>query len=315
MDTSVAGAVFRSGRSERFDDARGRLQIGASEIGQEAESALFVPMTFRGSTVGVLAAFDRTSGGSSFTREDENLLRSFATSGATAVQTAQSVAEERLRHSMEAAEHERRRWARELHDETLQGLAGLNVLLETAATQGSEESLRSAVAQTTSEIRNQIHALRALIAELRPAALDELGLGAAIESLAERMRTVEGLDVELDVSADGALERFSPEVETAIYRLVQEALTNVAKHARAERAHVFIRRVDGSLEVTIRDDGVGFDPDVATSGFGIVGMRERLALAAGRLSITSEPGKGTTVSAALPLASAADGVAASAESG
>jgi signal transduction histidine kinase len=216
------------------------------------------------------------------------------------------VAEERLRHSMEAAEHERRRWARELHDETLQGLAGLNVLLETAATQGSEEALRSAVEQTTSEIRNQIHALRALITELRPAALDELGLGAAIESLAERMRTVEGLEVELEISTDASLERFSPEVETAIYRLVQEALANVAKHARAERAHVGIRRVEGRLEVTVRDDGIGFDPDVATGGFGILGMRERLALADGDLSIRSEPGSGTTVTAKLPLASAAE---------
>ena len=295
-ESSVADSVFRSGRSESLDDARG----------------LFVPMTFRGRTVGVLAAFDRTSGGPAFTREDESLLRSFATSGATAVQTAQSVAEERLRHSMEAAEHERRRWARELHDETLQGLAGLKVLLETSATQGSEAALRSAVEQATAEIRNQIQALRALITELRPAALDELGLGAAIESLAERTRTIEGLEVELDVPADAGLERFSPDVETAIYRLVQEALTNVAKHARAERAHVVVRRVDGSLMVTVRDDGVGFDPGSATSGFGIVGMRERLSLADGELSIASEPGKGTTVTASLPLASAAaDGAATS----
>jgi signal transduction histidine kinase len=312
MDASVAGAVFRSGRSERLDDARGRLQMGAEELGREAESALFVPMTFRGGTVGVLAAFDRTTGGPAFTREDENLLRSFATSGATAVQTAQSVAEERLRHSMEAAEHERQRWARELHDETLQGLAGLNVLLETSATQGSEEALRSAIAQATSEIRDQIRALRALITELRPAALDELGLSAAIESLAERMRSVEGLEVELDIGPEP--ERFLPEIETAIYRFVQESLTNVAKHARAERAHVFVRRADGSLEVTVRDDGAGFDPEVATSGFGLLGMRERLSLAHGELEISSEPGAGTTVTAVLPLASAVQEDAASARS-
>ena len=258
-------------------------------------------MTFRGSTVGVLAAFDRTSDGPAFTRDDEDLLRSFATSGATAVQTAQSVAEDRLRHSMEAAEQERRRWARELHDETLQGLAGLNVLLETAASQGAEGTLRAAVDQTTAEIRQQIQALRALITELRPAALDELGLGAAIESLTQRLRAVEGLDVELDLGGDEPLRRLPAEIETAVYRFVQEALTNVTKHARAERAAVAFREVDGHLEVKVRDDGTGFDPAAATGGFGILGMRERLALANGELEIESEPGAGTTVTAKIPV--------------
>jgi signal transduction histidine kinase len=304
MDASVAGRVFRSGRSERLDDARDRLWIGAQELGTDPVSALMVPMTFRGSTVGVLAAYDRMIDGPAFTRDDEDLLRSFATSGATAVQTAQSVAEDRLRHSMEAAEQERRRWARELHDETLQGLAGLNVLLETAASQGSEGALRAAVDQTTAEIRQQIQALRALITELRPAALDELGLGAAIESLTERLRTVEGLEVELDLGGDGPLRRLPSETETAIYRFVQEALTNVAKHARADTAAVLFRESDGVLEVTVSDDGTGFDPDATTGGFGILGMRERLALANGELAIESEPGIGTSVRASLPVPTA-----------
>ena len=306
IDASVAGRVLKSGRSERIDVAAGALWVGPREIGQDARSALFVPMTFRGSTVGVLAAFDRTNRGPAFTREDEELLRSFATSGAIAVQTAQTVAEDRLRHSLEAAEQERRRWARELHDETLQGLAGLSVLLETAGARNSEEALRSAVAQTISEIRDQIRSLRALITELRPAALDELGLVPAIESLAERFVAMEGLEVALDVGAEQALGRFAPELETAIYRFVQEALTNVAKHARADNARVSIRERDGCLEVTVQDDGVGFDTSAAPTGFGLVGMRERLALANGELTIESQPGRGTTLTAKLPLPSAAE---------
>ena len=304
VDDTVAGRVFRSGRSERLDDARDRLWIGPQELGTAAVSALFVPMTFRGRTVGVLAAFDRMKDGPAFTRDDEDLLRSFATSGATAVQTAQSVAEDRLRHSMDAAEQERRRWARELHDETLQGLAGLNVLLETAAGTGSADALRAAVDQTTAEIRQQIHALRALITELRPAALDELGLGAAIEGLAERMRAVEGIEVALDLGTDMPLRRLPPELETAIYRVVQESLVNVGKHARAERVSVTFREADGRLEVTVRDDGTGFDPEAATGGFGIVGMRERLGLADGELRVESEPGAGTTVTATIHVPAA-----------
>ena len=280
--------MSRSGRPVRLD-------------GEPGGAALLVPMTFRGSSVGVLAAFDRMSGGPAFSTDDEGLLRSFASSGATAVQTARSVAEERLRHSMEAAEQERRRWARELHDETLQGLASLKVLLETAASRGTEDGLRAAVDQSAAEIANQITALRSLITELRPAALDELGLAAAIDSLAERVRAIEGVEVEVE-PAGGSLGRFAPEVETAVYRLVQEALTNVAKHARAEHAWVSIREAGDALEVSVRDDGIGFDPEAGWSGFGIAGMRERLALAGGSVEISSEPGAGTTVVATLPAA-------------
>jgi signal transduction histidine kinase len=240
-------------------------------------------------------------GDPAFTNADQDLLLSFASSGATAVQTAQSVAEERLRHSMQVAEQERRRWARELHDETLQGLASLKVLLETAGGRASEDSLRSAVAQSVSELDTQIRALRSLIMELRPAALDELGLGPAIASLAERTELVEGLDVEVEAVAAPALGRFAGEVETAIYRFVQEALTNVTKHARADRAWVRIEEGPGSLQVSVRDDGIGFDPSAGTTGFGLIGMRERIALARGSLHIGSEPGSGTTVRAELPL--------------
>jgi signal transduction histidine kinase len=264
-------------------------------------STLLVPMAFRGSSIGVLAAFERTRGGPAFTPEDENLLRSFAASAATAVHTAQSVAADRLRHSLEAAEQERRRWARELHDETLQGLAALKVMLETAGGRSGEDALRAAVAHTTVQLDDQIRALRSLITELRPAALDELGLGAAIESLAERLATVEGIAVELDLDSEETLGRLPAELETTIYRLVQEALTNVAKHARAERAWVKVGRGTGSVEVAVRDDGMGFVPDAPGGGFGIVGMHERVAMAGGTLEIASSPGGGSSLSASLPL--------------
>jgi signal transduction histidine kinase len=268
-----------------------------------ATTALVVPMTFRGRPSGILVAFQRLDEGPQFTAADEELMGAFAASAATAVHTAQSVAEDRLRHSIEASEDERRRWARELHDETLQGLAGLKVVLESAQRRDPEH-LRSAVQQAVAQLGDDIASLRNLITELRPAALDELGLAAAIESLANRISTVEGVEVDLRMGsngAGGALRRLPAELESTIYRLVQEALTNVAKHARADQAWVQVAETPTGLRVTVRDDGIGFDPAGAAEGFGIVGMTERVALAGGRLEIESRPGEGSSLTALVPL--------------
>jgi signal transduction histidine kinase len=167
------------------------------------------------------------------------------------------------------------------------------MLLTSARRSGSSEELGDAIDHTKREIQN----LRALIAELRPAALDELGLGPAIETLASRSGTAAGLEVSTRVSL-GDPGRLSPETESTIYRLVQEALTNAAKHAGAERVRVEVARANGTVEVLIEDDGRGFDPALPTSGLGLVGMRERVELTGGRLEISSRPG--TRVSARLP---------------
>ena len=144
IETTVSGRVLRSGRAERIDDAREVLTKSLELLHFEAENALLVPLVFRGRAVGVLAAYDRVGGERGFDREDERLLGAFAASAATAVATGRQVEEQRLRQSIEASEQERRRWARELHDETLQSLAALRVGLSSAM-RGSEEDLRGAV--------------------------------------------------------------------------------------------------------------------------------------------------------------------------
>jgi signal transduction histidine kinase len=242
----------------------------------------------------VLLALDRLSGGPEFDAEDEELIAAVAASAATAVATAQSVAKERLQNSIEAAEQARGRWARELHDETLQGLVGLRMLLSSARRSGSSEELGDAIDHTKREIQN----LRALIAELRPAALDELGLGPAIETLAERSGVAAGIEVSTRVELGGS-ERLAAETESTVYRVVQEALTNVAKHAGAGRVRVEVARDNGTVEVVVEDDGRGFDPTAATGGLGLTGMRERVELSGGRLEIRSRPG--TRVRARLPV--------------
>jgi signal transduction histidine kinase len=140
---------------------------------------------------------------------------------------------------------------------------------------------------------------------LRPAALDDLGLAPALESLVERVRAVHGLTVtaaiDLDDEAGGQpTRRLMPEIESTAYRLVQEALTNVAKHARAENVEVLVKESGDELSIEVRDDGRGFELGTRSDGFGLVGMRERVDLVGGEISIESKSGAGTLVSAKVP---------------
>jgi signal transduction histidine kinase len=244
----------------------------------------------------VLAAFDRLSGEESFTKDDEQVMRTFAASAATAVATARTVEEERLRHSLEAAESERRRWARELHDETLQALGGLNVLLKSAGRSDDPEILRAAIGDATHHVAREIDNLRSIITELRPAALDELGLAPALATLVKRVATASGLEIATQIEID---RRLADEQETVAYRVVQESLSNVVKHANATHVDVSVRSDNGELTIAVSDDGRGFDPSTPAPGFGLTGMRERIDLAGGRLAIGSND-PGTRVEVVLP---------------
>ena len=301
---STSGQVMTERRPKRITDVGAQLRVPPEELGvRDAHAALLVPLTYRGQALGVLAAFDRSAATDGFSDDDEQVLRAFAASAATAVATAQSVQADRLRDSLAAAEAERRRWARELHDETLQGLGALRVLLSSALKQADpEQPTTRVVVQAVEQIGQEVGNLRAIIAELRPAALDELGLRPAVEALVERHRTVHGVEIECSLDLpDPAREeaRLAPELEDVAYRFMQEALTNVAKHAHAQRVSVHVSRTNGQLKANVTDDGVGFDPSLATDGFGLVGMRERIELAGGALDLQSSPA-GTSVRAVLP---------------
>jgi signal transduction histidine kinase len=272
------------------------------ELGIEgASTALLVPLVYRGASLGVLAAFDRLDGDGAFTRDDEHLLEAFAVQAATAVATATTIEADRLRRSLAAAEAERGRWARELHDETLQALGGLKVLVSSATRLDDIDAMRVAMRQAVDQLSNDIQSLRSMIAELRPPALDELGLGPALTSLAQRTSTSTGLEVRTDV--DLAREpRLGPEVETTVYRIVQEALTNVAKHANAATVELSVRCAQHDVLIVVSDDGVGLHPACdLDGGFGLAGMRERVDLAGGELSVLPGSGAGTVVRARLPL--------------
>jgi signal transduction histidine kinase len=306
LEGTLAGSVLESGSSARLTELSGRLDVGLDVIAAEARSALVVPLGFRGRGRGVLVAIDRADGGPAFDADDEHLLTSFAASAAIAIATAQSVEAQRLRHSIRASEQERRRWARELHDETLQELGALKMMLETTSAADRSDMVAGSVQRAVDQLDLTIRGLQSLITELRPAALDELGLEPAVEALAERTSATSGLQVDARIDlddADGRSEtRLEPEVATAVYRLVQEALTNVVKHADADRVIVEIVEQGTKLSVTVHDDGSGFDPKQRKNGgFGLIGMNERVELVGGRLDIDSRPGGGTTVRAWLPV--------------
>ena len=264
-----------------------------------SSAALVVRLRWQGETLGALVALEPMHG-ESFDDEAEELMGSVAASAATAVATAKSVAADRLRLAIEASEDARARWARELHDETLQGLVGLRMVLASARRSRVREDVDQKVSDALEQTRREIVNLRGLISELRPAALDELGLGAAIETLSERSAAASGIAVETRVRLrNGGGPRLAPETETTIYRLVQEALSNAARHSGGKAVRVEVAQTDGLIDVTVADDGHGFDPAATTGGFGLRGMRERVQLAGGSMSIDSSAG-GSSVHARLP---------------
>jgi signal transduction histidine kinase len=302
LEGSTSGGVLREGRARRIVDVAANLQVPPASLGvHKARTALLVPMFHRGQPVGVLAAFDRQGEDPAFSDDDEQLLRMFSASAANAVMLARTAEEDRVRSSLAAADSERRRWARELHDETLQALGGLRVLLSSALRAGNPARAMEAIQVAIEQVEQEIANLRAIISDLRPAALDELGLAPALEALLDRHRRG-GLDVraEVDVTAAAGERRLHPELETTVYRVLQESLTNVVKHAQARSVRVAVRINDNDVTLEVQDDGAGFDPEAATAGFGLVGMRERIRLAGGELQIESARG-GTLIHADLPV--------------
>lgn len=301
---SIPGRVLEARAPQRVHGLDPSLMArpGRQEIGV---TALLAPLLFRGRALGVLVALDPLGRDSGFSDEDERVLLSFAASAATAVATAQSVAEGRTRESIAATERERGRWARELHDESLQSLAGLRVLLS-AARRSDAEKLDGLLLQGIEQVDAAIAEMRRLIADLRPSTLDQLGLGAALEALGERTAGASEIDVQtnlnLDFEAGRSQSRLLGEVEDTVYRLVQEALNNTVHHGEPKRVEVDVSEGNGALRVLVRDDGQGFDPSAPTDGFGLIGMRERAELAGGTFELRSAPGQGTTIVAVIPTA-------------
>ena len=247
----MPGAVLTNGTSERVPRLADRMGHGLDAVAADARSALVAPLGFRDRARGVLVALHNGRGTRGFEPDEDHLLTSFGASAAIAIATAQSVEAERLKHSIRASESERSRWARELHDETLQELGALKVMLESAHGTGRPEKIQDAVERSLEQLGSSITALQSLITELRPASLDELGVKPALEALVRRASARFGLEVDanFDLAYDRgrAPSRLLGEIESTVYRLVQEAINNVVKHAQAEKLQVEVVEADGSV--------------------------------------------------------------------
>ena len=299
--SSKSGRVLERGRSERVDsvlddpdvDNEAMRLIGAS-------SGLWVPLVVRGRAIGVLAAHDKLGPDVRFSDTDLRLAETFATRGALAVDMSERIASDSLRRVVEAQELERRRLARELHDETGQALTSILLGLKALEEKLDDAGSRAAAAELRELVVTTLQDVRRLAVELRPSALDDFGLVAAVERLSASFSDQTGIEIDFETALGD--ERLPAEVETALYRIVQESLTNVVKHARARRVSILLARRNGAIKAVIEDDGQGFDPAASPSaGFGLVGMRERLALLGGRLEVESSGDTGTTIAAEVPV--------------
>jgi signal transduction histidine kinase len=307
---SKSGQAFVGRRTYRVDSFLDDPVIDHDVAGRFAELArlpvpsagIFVPLVVRERAIGVLVVHDKiaaTAGGSHrFDEDDVRLVGSFASRAAVAIDLSQRVERDVLRRVVAAQEVERRRLARELHDETGQALTSMLLGLRTAEETGDEETRRRMLASLRELATATLQDVRRLAVELRPKSLDDFGLVPALERLVDAFS--ERTRIEAHVQAH--LERrLPPDVETAVYRIVQEALTNVAKHARATIVSILVTVTDGALTAVIEDDGVGFSPGTPVEGLGLMGMRERVNLLGGRLTVESGDGAGTTIVVEVPV--------------
>jgi signal transduction histidine kinase len=317
---SKVGTAMRARRGVLVDDLRADSDAHQPTVEMLGiRSQAIVPLVNRGEAIGAITAGE-DGDGRLLTEDDLRILETYATRAVLAVVIARVLDAERdrvaaearlraaelraaerretLRRVVDAQEHERRRIARELHDETGQALTSVLLGLRLIEERTSPD-VRAAVSELRETIASAIQELRALAVELRPKALDDFGLEAAIERLAETCARRTGIAI--DVHVAGLQERLPGDVETALYRIVQESLTNVAKHAGAATASVTVHRLPGSVTAVVEDDGRGFDPTAVTPGLGLGSMLERAELVSGTVRIESRPDGGTTIAVEVPL--------------
>jgi signal transduction histidine kinase len=295
--SSKSGRTLARRRSERIDSL-----IDDPEVDQtaprlvEATAALYVPLIVRDRAAGVIVVYDKRGLDHRFSDADMRIAQAFANRAAIALDLSERVERKAVQALLDGQESERTRLARELHDETGQALASILLGLKALEPQVGEAPLaviRELVASALDDVRR-------LTTELRPPALDDFGLEPALERLIRQVAARSGLDIQLNVAV--AERTLAPDQETAIYRIVQEALANAVKHAGASQVSIVVTMWEGAVRTVIEDDGSGFAVgEVRDGALGLVGMRERVALLGGRFEVVSTASSGTVLLIELPL--------------
>jgi signal transduction histidine kinase len=300
--SSKSGRVYLRGRSELSDSVLDDPEVDRDVVRDfGARTGLWVPLVARSVTIGVIAVHDKLGPDARFTSNDLRLAETFASRAAVAVDLSQRIARDALRRIVDAQELERRRLARELHDETGQALSSILLSLKALEEKVEGDAALAAVSDVRELVVATLRDVRRLAIELRPKVLDDFGLVPALDRLTETFGAQTGIGIRFESSL--ADERLPAEVETALFRIVQESLTNIVKHSRARNISIVLARKPGAVVAVIEDDGQGFNPAaVRDGGFGLEGMRERVGLLDGRLQIESSEGSGATLIAEVPLA-------------
>jgi signal transduction histidine kinase len=297
---SKTARVLERRRSERVDSLLDDPEVDqATARKMGARTGMWVPLVVRDRPIGVLVAQDKEDTDARFTDEDLRIAEAFGERAAVAIDLSERVAKDALRRVVAGQELERQRLARELHDETGQALTSILLGLKAIEEADNGQDVRQSVLELRKLVVGTLQDVRRLAVELRPKALDDFGLVAALQRLAETFAEQTGIRVHLEAALGDS--RLPAETETALYRIVQEALTNVIKHAQAGTVSIVLTRKGARVVAVIEDDGRGFDPeDMRDERLGLLGMRERIALVDGQLSVESRPGEGTTIAVEVP---------------
>jgi signal transduction histidine kinase len=294
--------AFTRGKSERVDALLADPEVDqvlANRVG--GVTALLIPLVFHERAIGIISAFNKEGTDVRFTDDDVRLGEAFGARAALAVHLSERVARETVDAILDAQEAERSRIARELHDETGSALTAVLLGLTAIDAAASVPEARQASAALRTTASSALENVGRLAFALRPPTLDEFGLAPALEDLSGRLEERGGPKVELEIDLPTGT-RLPSKLETAIFRITQEALTNVVKHADATTVRITLAYRERSVVLTVEDDGRGFfhAPGI-DRGFGLVGMRERVASVNGALHIESKVGAGTRLAVELPF--------------
>jgi signal transduction histidine kinase len=314
----VIGEVWKRGTPSVVRISTGRFRRQDLLEGLGAEAAVFVPITLRGQTIGVIECFTNEPD-----RFDDDMLDLVSQIGwqiglayDQAAQRAELAASEERRRDVLAAmlraeEEARARLASDLHDDTIQVMAAAALSLDrilAALDRGSLDQVSRAAVGAAETLRHAIDRARHLMFELRPQLLADEGLAPAAQALLDDASAVAGFTYELSAN----LDRYTRPVENLCYRVLQEAITNIKKHAHASHVHVALNEHEGQIMCRITDDGVGFDLDRALDRnrmrlhLGLESMRERAHVAGGRLDIATTPGEGSVLAFTIPASATRD---------
>jgi signal transduction histidine kinase len=307
LGKGFGGYIFETGEPDMIIDANKDPRVIHPKLREAAKALWGMPLRYDNKTIGVLLiGFDRPY---EWLPTEKELLKAIADRSALAIQRSRMTAALREReariaelsaHLLRVQEEERKRISRELHDETGQGLMVIRLYLGMLKNSLSSKASKAKVDETLEVVDRTVEGIRRIIGKLSPLVLQELGLFAALRKEAQHLEQKHSVNTRVAISDE--VGRLSAETETAIYRIVQEALHNVAKHAHAQNAAVTMDRVNGVIKLAVEDDGIGIFPKANYRGnsFGLAGIKERVGMLGGEVRVVSLKDKGTRIEVSVP---------------